>query len=262
MKILASDLDGTLFKESAIHEKDVEALKTLKEHGHTFIISTGRNLDGVKNIFKDYKCVVADYMVLCNGALILDKDFNVVYNKKIKGSIINSLIKDYIDDDNVCFGFDDGSGMCVVEGKYIVEKGFNIEEFSKRKLTREEAIEVKNDHQIIAFHPRSKCIEESETIKQAILDKYGDEVEVFRNQHYLDVVPRGCSKGSGLKRVIDMSELKLDNLYTIGDSLNDISMFKITKNSYTFNNAEEMVKATANNHVDYVYECISKILEK
>ncbi|MDU5411955.1 MAG: HAD hydrolase family protein, partial [Clostridium perfringens] len=48
---------------------------------------------------------------------------------------------------------------------------------------------------------------------------------------------------------------------TIGDSFNDISMFEITDNSYTFNRAEEGVKAHANNHVDYVHEIVDHIIK-
>ena len=44
MKILASDLDGTLIKEQKISQKDLDALKKLKENGHKVIVSTRRTL--------------------------------------------------------------------------------------------------------------------------------------------------------------------------------------------------------------------------
>ena len=105
MKILASDLDGTLFREQEISKNDISALKKLKDNGHKFIISTGRNLRGVKEIFKDYKDVDADYLVLCNGALVLDGNFEVVYNKRIDSVTATKIIKDFIDDENICFVF-------------------------------------------------------------------------------------------------------------------------------------------------------------
>ena len=67
----------------------------------------------------------------------------------------------------------------------------------------------------------------------------------------MDISSKGSSKGEGLKEV-----LKLEN-----KNLNDISMFEITDNSYTFNRAEEGVKAYANNHVDYVHEIINHIVK-
>ena len=61
--------------------------------------------------------------------------------------------------------------------------------------------------------------------------------------------------------ILEDEDATTDNLYTVGDSLNDISMFKITKNSYTFNHAEEIVKPHANNIVDYVHEVIEDMLK-
>lgn len=54
MKFLASDLDGTLFRENKIMDKDLNALKRLKELGHKVIVSTGRSLKGVKDILNEY----------------------------------------------------------------------------------------------------------------------------------------------------------------------------------------------------------------
>ena len=48
--------------------------------------------------------------------------------------------------------------------------------------------------------------------------------------------------------------------YVIGDSFNDVSMFNITKNSFTFNRAEEEVKGYASELVDYVYEVVNKMI--
>lgn len=260
MKILASDLDGTLFREQEIAKNDISALKKLKDKGHKFIISTGRSLRGVEQIFKDYKDVDADYLVLCNGALVLDGNFEVVYNKRVDSTTATSLIKDFIDDENVCFTLDDGVDTCLIKDKYILEQEFNIEAFATRIFEKEEVVNLDAEYQIISMYPRSKSIEESEALKREILKKYGDKVEVFRNQYFLDVVPKGCSKGIGLKKVIDGKVLKVDNLYTIGDSFNDISMFEITNNSYTFNYAEEKIKEIAKNHVNHVHECIDEML--
>ena len=39
-------------------------------------------------------------------------------------------------------------------------------------------------------------------------------------------------------------------------------MFELTKNSYTFNRAEDEVKKHAKNNVDYIYEVVDDILNK
>ena len=52
--------------------------------------------------------------------------------------------------------------------------------------------------------------------------------------------------------------ISMDNVYTIGDSFNDVSMFNITKNSFSFPNVEEKLKEHVNFIVDSVSECIEK----
>ena len=49
MKILASDLDGTLIVNNNISKENIEAIHRLKENGGKFIISTGRTFNGVKH---------------------------------------------------------------------------------------------------------------------------------------------------------------------------------------------------------------------
>ena len=99
-----------------------------------------------------------------------------------------------------------------------------------------------------------------EKLKEQLLDTFGESYGIFRNQAYVDMVGKDCSKGSGLKKILEIENWDVNNLYTIGDSYNDISMFEITDNSFTFNHVEDFVKAHANHTVDFVHECIDIIL--
>ena len=106
----------------------------------------------------------------------------------------------------------------------------------------------------------SQSIERSELARENLLKKYSDHIEAFRNQCFIDIVPKCCSKGNAIMRILEDENKGTDSLYTVGDSLNDVSMFNITKNSYTFNAAEEIVKPHADNLVDYVYEVVEDML--
>ena len=77
MKILASDLDGTLIVNNNISKENIEAIHRLKENSGKFVISTGRTFNGVKNIIDTYP-LEYDYLSLCNGGLIIDKN-NISY---------------------------------------------------------------------------------------------------------------------------------------------------------------------------------------
>ena len=127
-------------------------------------------------------------------------------------------------------------------------------------ISKEDALKEKRKYTTISLFARDKSIKRAQIVRDKIAKMYEGKLEVFRNQFFIDIAPKECSKGNGINRVLEIDGGHVDKLYTIGDSFNDISMFEITKNSFTFNNAEEEVKAKANNYVDSVSECIEKIL--
>ena len=106
-----------------------------------------------------------------------------------------------------------------------------------------------------------KDIELAEKAKDLLIEKYGQGLEAFRNQYFVDIAPKNCSKGNGLRKLLEINNVGTDSLYAIGDSYNDVSMFELTKNSYTFHHVEENLKNIANNHVSSVKECIESIIK-
>ena len=259
MKILASDLDGTLVKDQAISDEDIIAIKRLKEKGHKFVVSTGRTYHGFRLIFDKYD-VECDYLVLCNGSIVMDSDHNILYRNYIKSEIALEMITEFLDNDDLCLYFDDGQDTYIVEGHYIEEKEVNIGEYASKIITREDVDDMDRKYQIISVFPKNKSAEDAERIREKLQKKYGEHLEIFRNQFFLDIAPKGCSKGMGLKKIIDNVDEDFGDLHAIGDFLNDLSRFEVTNNRYTFHHAEEIVKGSANNHVNHVHECICDIL--
>ena len=59
----------------AISLQDQQAISKLRKEGHYFVFCTGRNLQETKAIAHLFEY---DYMVLNNGAMIVDKNENVI----------------------------------------------------------------------------------------------------------------------------------------------------------------------------------------
>ena len=53
-----------------------------------------------------------------------------------------------------------------------------------------------------------------------------------------------------------------EDIYVIGDSMNDIPMFDITNQAYSFYNIEEELKPHVNYFINSVAECIDHILNE
>ncbi len=60
-----------------------------------------------------------------------------------------------------------------------------------------------------------------------------------------DVVPNGRSKASGIKTIIELMNYNYDLTYAIGDSDNDVPMFKAVKTSIAMNNGSINAKNAA-----------------
>ena len=85
-KILFSDIDGTIAKDNLpITYKDQEAVKKLRTQGHYFSFCTGRNIQETKLVTPHFEY---DYLVLNNGAMIVDQNDQVLYRKQIKNEEI------------------------------------------------------------------------------------------------------------------------------------------------------------------------------
>lgn len=261
MRILASDFDGTLLVDNEIDKRDLESITKLRREGHKFVLSTGRTFLGVKDVLEKYN-LGFDYLVLCNGALILDNEFKVIQNNIISYDDVKKIIDEFSDKENTMIHFDNGNGMTLIENKNAnMEKLPFFEELNVEFYSKEEILNLKSGASIMSVFAADGSVELAENIREKLLEMFGERLGIFRNQFFVDVVAKGASKGNGLKEVLKIENKHFDDIYTVGDSFNDISMFNITKNSYTFNRAESGVKEHAKNHIDFVHEIVDEIME-
>lgn len=258
MKILASDLDGTLLQNEKISQKDIEAIERFMGYGNKFIISTGRSFCGMRKIFADYK-IKYDYLVLCNGAVVLASDHNTLKKETINGEALQDIMSKHCKRDDVFVVLDDNENIIMAEDEFSPEKQFLIE-YATKIVPFEEMFTHINDVVVLSISTKDESIEVLEEIKKEVLLSHGDVVEVFRNTYYLDIVPKGCSKGTGIENVLNSIDEEVEGFYAIGDSWNDIPMFNLADKSFTFNKVEEELKKHADKIVDSVHKCIEDIM--
>ncbi|MGL5973540.1 MAG: Cof-type HAD-IIB family hydrolase [Oscillospiraceae bacterium] len=246
MKILATDLDGTLVNKNNISQQNKTALEMLQSQNNLLVISTGRPYNGV-SFLKDDHNISANYYILLNGALILNKNLSKIQHKTIETRILKNILKD-------C-EFNDIS--------ISLESGFTTYNLSKvndspycGKVNVNDISEVKDEISLISICMHEKTVDFIDNFKNKINLKYSDSIIAYRNLNYIDIVPKCCSKGNGVKYVMEKELVSKDEIYTIGDSWNDISMFNVTENSFTFKNAEKELQQHAKYLVDSVSECI------
>ena len=193
MQILVSDYDGTLnpFYFKPIFDKNIAGIREFRSNGNLFIISTARKpkqvLTEVHNYFIPY-----DYLICSNGNIILDSNGNVVYIN----SITESKISPFLDTIEFLYGI-----------KNIRYFDFN------GKLTLET--------------PYSIRVETNKFIKSSSFKdlEFGMKISIFLKKISFS---HQSNKRDGLLTLL--KELKLavksSNIYSIGNSINDIEMLR------------------------------------
>ena len=253
-KILASDLDGTLVQDDIVPSYNVNSLYNFKNTGGMFIIATGRPYNGVSPLIKKYNLEV-DYNVLLNGALIIDKFENIIHHKTIPFDIIENITY-HTENFKPKLSFETGFTT------YTLGNSHENLPYDKKE-TINSIDNIKNeDISLISMYFENTPLEIIDSITSSINTLFKSNCVAYRNTNYIDIVPLGCSKGNAIDYICSNIDINYSNLYTIGDSLNDISMFNITKNSFTFHNCEDTLKNHASNIVNSVSQCIEDYIIK
>ena len=255
-KILFSDIDGTIVKDDQpISIKDQEAIKKLRNKGHYFSFCTGRNIQETQLITPYFEY---DYMVLNNGAMIVDQNNQVFYRKQIKNQMAKEILNtSYQKYPSLNYTFFDGKqtyGYINQETCILTQNGYqsiNQDFFEILNCTTED-IDI-----VCVYHPEGN-IQEILEIQQSVNKKYKG-IHATLNVVYLDITV-DCTKGTGLKKLCELLNEDVDS-YCIGDSYNDLDMFKKAHHAYTFNHAEQEIKNKTEKQVDFVYEVVNDMLE-
>lgn len=84
---------------------------------------------------------------------------------------------------------------------------------------------------------------------------------LFSGPFYIEIMPKNVSKGNALLDLMKAYNYKPENVAVIGDSMNDISMMKVTPYSFAMSHAEERVQKHANYIVKSVAEAVKIVLK-
>lgn len=248
MKFVASDFDGTIYFSfigdgKGFKDGDLKAIKKFREAGHQFGICTGRPLIGIESQCK--RNIEFDFYILTNGALILDKDKNIVYEKTLSLETMKLIAEEY-------------SKRTVVW--VHAENGLYVKEVSKSVKFHQNIVksfdEVPPNH-IYGVSFELESIQEAYEVSEFIKENY-PECDAFRNDRYIDVIAKGASKGNALKAYEEYTNAETS--YGIGDNYNDITLLEGADVSYTFHTSPKEVKDVATYLVDSVEEAIEQIL--
>ena len=252
------DIDGTIIKNNKlINPKDIVFLNKVRELGCKIIYNTGRNKKGALVCMKKFN-LIYDYLILSNGAQIIDKEGNEIYKKVIPKCDAEKIIeyckkisglKIFIFNGHETIGYYDGKTLIPFDGKFVVTKKYNFID------------ECKNLDSFISISLQQEDgkVNILNKVQMYIKDNYKDINACFNNSN-LDVNHKWCTKGSGIKEIKKILGNETIS-FCIGDDYNDIEMFKAVDYPYTFKFTEDSISRYVKKRVDYVYNACEEILD-
>lgn len=258
MKILISDVDGTLIRhDQNISDENIRYMKELQKQGHQIALCTGRNRFEMQWIL-DAIDFPYDYLILNNGAQIVDKNHHVLYEKYLDGDVGKAVL-DYLSNfEELAFFYSDG------KVSYGYENGHCMERMTREQKPQDgmlcDRYQLSSCFEIISFHQKNHEMDITRPCFEYIEKHWKEQLSIYYNLHCVDIVAKGCSKGNALLWLCQYLGVKDDDVYAIGDSYNDLSMLEKARNSYTFDYAHQDIKLLITQHVHYVYEVIQEML--
>ena len=222
------DIDGTLIFEGKIPDKNTKAIEKARAAGHYVFINTGRSKALVQPIITS--SMELDGFVTSLGAYI-EVGGIVIHEDCVSKKILDKIYPIVIDY-HPLFG---GNTFRIASPE---RKKLSPGISDYRSLLSSEELPDNTIHKATMLGRISP--EDAAIIKE--------DFELYQHDTYFEICPKGNSKATGIKRVVEY--LNEDSIVTVavGDSINDIPMFEAADYCAAVGNAEECVKEIA----DYV----------
>lgn len=265
--LIISDLDGTLLNnDSKISKTNEKWIKRFKNQGGLFTFATGRM---EKSIYPYIEKLEIDVPVIVyNGAMVYCPITNKALYKKelyVSQSMWNELLNN---------GLEVGVFIYKDSKPYVLKRNFIVDEFEKKEKVNcelgrlEDFIDVTVTKILVIMREKSRHedVPELKDMEKRLIEGKFECDTVFSESNYLEILPKGSSKGAALNELanyLNDSDLKI---IAIGDNLNDIPLLKSADIGIAVQNARSGLKEVADkiveqsNDEDAVAHVISELI--
>ena len=277
-KLLATDLDGTLMYprriKRCIPKKNCKFLQEWYNRGNKIVLITSRSIQFMDRLKEEIKVpfdsiTCTSSVIEADGKIIRDASMD---NKSIK-HILDKITKQYkpsaylmtTDEENLVIKDLTGAGKLLL----FFYKFYWFLQFKRResykldnKLFDEQLAKAKIYKIMIFFGLGRKKNQVAKDLNKILRDEFPS-IECSWSSVIIELTPLNCNKGSGLEYYTHNQGIKPDDVYVIGDSGNDISMFnKFHRHSTCMLHAFPSVRKYAKYTISRVYKLKKVLLKK
>lgn len=285
-KLVAVDLDGTMLNSyGVVTENTKNTIKKVIENGAEVIIASGRPIDSIKSIAKEIGS--ENYFIAGNGALIYDiKNDKIIYEKYMSKSKVLEIIK-ICEENSIAYNVYTDKTILATSLKY------NVLYYYKENLKKEESKKtniniVKDMYEYVKNMQEDKFLkiticDDNKTVFNSIMKKIKriEEIEVLDVSHmsrkmirqgteeipieyyYTEISLANVDKWNAIEFLIKKLNIKIENVMTIGDNINDKKMIENAGLGIAMKGSTPVVTNVANDIAESNNEDgVAKILQK
>ncbi len=237
-KAVICDLDGTLLHHGKISETTKDVIKQVRKAGIKFYIATGRHhLDA-----KYFKEILGldTFLISSNGAKIhndlLEEVYSVTLPEHVKTELINLSVDELVEPN--IFLNDAWLGTKGYQGTF----GHSQDDTGFVQKVVESFTPHINDD-IIKFFYLSPDEKKLEILNEHFNKKFGGSVSIaFSAVQCLEIMQMGVSKGNAIKHMLELENLKPEEVVAFGDGMNDLEMLSVVGKGFVMGNANPKLK--------------------
>ncbi len=275
-KVLATDLDGTLFypkkRICLIDKKNLRVIRNhLQNDGHVILV-TGRNYPFIKKVIEKIGYPVD--VIACNGAYVKASD------TLLKESIISKehslalfdLILTQMDDLVLSLFGKDGSMVMFRHGVSFFKnllylfvykyQGTYAEKYVKGKKEVLKMIENIGVYKFLIYFGVGEKGKNNALRAAKIFKERVPGLEISIEGSAMEITSEGCNKAEGLKLLCEHYGYHEDDIIVVGDSGNDITMFDHYPHSFCMSHAYKEVQSHAAHVLEHFYDIESYLLKE
>ncbi len=268
IKMFVSDMDGTLLGlDFRISEKNAAAIRSLEHAGIEFVIATGRIYCDAYEICRQSQ--IYPDIISNNGACIFNSRQEQIYGRWLPTEGLDRIIN-FMEEHRICYAISTSRSYLIPENweellekesESLKQRGSLVSPaqvtYMREEMLSQVGVEIVPDLNSYIADGNSCYMISVHTFDPEVIRTVREFISGFDNvtallstDHTVDIIGRNCSKAAAIKYLTQLRHMSRENVASIGDGMNDISMLR--------ESAVAMSPANAANEVRAISEFITR----
>ena len=254
IKLIASDLDGTLLQNDAqeLTPRAVELIRSLTQKGIRFVAASGRQYDNARRLIAGIEDQIS--YIAANGSLCIHQGKVIS-----RGIIPDELAYRIIHEIKKEPGYEivvSREDTCLIEGNNPEFVDLIVNVMHNTTQIVDDITKVKGPFLKVAI--ANTISHDLGSYLRHLQDMFAPAVKVVTSGNiWIDFIVPGYNKGTALEELMRLFGVKPEECMAFGDQYNDVEMLELVGQGYAMSNAAPGIAG----HARYVTDSVEEVLE-